>query len=229
MAEKPPVPAHALGERRDATIRALIDSFAADRLTVEEYEARLDLANRARDLASLEALTRDLPAPAPAGTAPTPAPTAGYRVPAPRPEEVRERQVFLALMGGVDRQGAWTPARHSFMIALMGGASFDFREARLPPGVTELDVFVVWGGVEIIVPPDIIVDCGGVAIMGGFEHAAGASIQAGPETPVLKVGGFVLMGGVEIDVRLPGETARDTKRRRREERKKLGRGARDDS
>lgn len=229
MAEKPPVPAHALGERREATIRVLIDSFAADRLTVEEYEARLDLANRAGDLASLDALTRDLPAAAPAGTAPVTVAAAARRVPAPRPEEVRERQLFLALMGGVDRKGAWTPARHSFMLALMGGASLDFREARLPPGVTELDIFVMWGGVEILVPPDIIVDCGGVAIMGGFEHEAGSPIQAGPATPILKVGGFALMGGVEIQVRLPGESARDAKRRLREERKKPGRGAGDAS
>ncbi len=225
MAEKPPVPAHALGEKREATIKTLIESFAADRLTVEEYESRLDLAHKAGDPASLEKLVRDLNAVVPASAAP--APVGGRRVPAPRPEEVRERQFFVAVMGGVDRRGAWIPARKSFLLALMGGASLDFREARLPPGVTEIDMFVMWGGVEIIVPPDLIVDCGGMAIMGGFEHEGGSPVDAGPDTPVLKIGGFALMGGVEIVVRLPGESARDTKRRLREARKRLARGSRD--
>ncbi len=225
MSEKRPVPAHALGEKREATIRTLIDSFAADRLTVEEFEARLDRAHRTDDVAGLDALVQDLPAVVAPGDTAVLAPAQALRVPAPRPEEVRERQFFLAVMGGVDRKGAWTPARHSFLLAVMGGASLDFREARMPPGVTELDIFVTWGGVEIIVPPDIVVDCGGMAIMGGFEHTAGTPANAGPQTPVLKIGGFALMAGVEIVVRLPGETARDAKRRLREERKKLGRGS----
>ena len=61
-----------------------------------------------------------------------------------------------------------------------------------------------------------------IAIMGGVDHPA-ESAPPDPNAPVLKINGFMLMGGVEINVRNPGESARDAKKRRREE-KRLRRG-----
>lgn len=99
----------------------------------------------------------------------------------------------------------------------MGGAGLDFREALLPPGETEITIIAIMGGAEIIVPPGMRVDCQGIAIMGGFDHMDEA-VNLDPSAPVLKITGFALMGGVEIQVRAPGESAKDAKLRRREER-----------
>jgi predicted membrane protein len=52
----------------------------------------------------------------------------------------------------------------------MGGSELDFREAVMGPGVTELQIFAVCGGVEVVVPPGLNVESHGIAIMGGFEH-----------------------------------------------------------
>lgn len=204
----------ALQARREQTIAALCGHFAQDRLTLEEFEQRLDVANRASTLPDLDSLLSDLPALA---SAAVPAPAAA---PVRPPTHLREDQTLFAIMGGVDRRGHWQPARNTTVITLMGGASLDFREAMLPAGATEITIIAVMGGAEIIVPPGMQVDVGGLAIMGAFEHTENVSGPPAPDAPLLRIDGFVLMGGVEVQVRLPGESAKDTKRREREEKRR---------
>lgn len=226
MDQHSPLPGPTLAEKREKTIQLLIDSFASDRLAVEDYEARLDQAHRATDLSSLEKLTSDLPAVA-GEQAPTPAERPS-RPPAARParalpEDVREHQFMVAILGGHERRGPWTPARKTTVLTLMGGAQLDFREARLGPGVTEVEIFAMMGGVHIIVPPDMPVESSGFALMGGFEHGPGRTEQTPADAPVLRISGIALMGGVDIQVRLPGESAGDARRRERDERRRLRR------
>ncbi len=211
--------------RRDDTIQALSTAFAQDELSVEEFERRVDIAHRATGPAELDALLSDLkvstlpvptskPAPAPV---PAPAPAMAT------PSETRQQQTLVAIMGGVERKGAWLPARQNHLFAMMGGMQLDFREARMGAGLTEVTVVCCMGGIEVIVPPGMSVDASGVAIMGAFAHSTPTS-SAGPDAPVLRINGFVLMGGVDIQVRMVGETASDARKRGREERKRLKRG-----
>lgn len=212
------LPSVPLQSRRDATIAALCEHFSKDHLTIDEFERRLDLAHVVQTVPDLDNLLRDLPVLA--------TPPAAVAVPAAVSTKVathaREHQHFIAVMGGVDKRGAWQPAAKTWCYSLMGGCSLDFREALLPPGETELTIIAVMGGAEIIVPPGMRVDCDAIAIMGGVDHPA-ESAPPDPNAPVLKINGFMLMGGVEINVRNPGESARDAKKRRREE-KRLRRG-----
>jgi hypothetical protein len=209
-----------LGQTRQVTIDALCEHFANDAMGVEEFERRVDVAHRAASVEELRELLRDLPGgglPVPAGLAGKPSGARGYSViPA---EQVRESGYAIAILGGARRAGRWTPARVNTTIAFCGGAELDFREAAFGPGVTELRVVAVWGGVEIIVPPSLHVECSGVGIMGGFEHAPDLTGEAAPGAPTLRVSGVALMGGVEITVRNPGESARDARQRRREARR----------
>ena len=150
--------------------------------------------------------------------------------PAPSREvatHVPEQTVILGLLGGGVRRGAWHPARYNYAIGVLGGAELDFRECALPP-VTDIRAFAVMGGVEIVVPPDVIVETSGVGILGGFEQVSTAS-TAPPGAPVIRVTGLAFMGGVEVHVRYPGESAREAKRRKkleRKERRRLERGNR---
>ena len=165
----------------------------------------------------------DLPGRAQAANPPVPsaAPAASKAmVPA---SQVRERQSVVAIFGGAERRGAWLSPRHLRVVAVMGGVELDFREARLPPGVTDVSIFSFMGGVEVVVPPELAVESNGVAIMGGFEHLDRAPVETDGEQPVLRVHGFVMMGGFSIETRLPGETSGDARRRRRNERKEQGR------
>ena len=126
---------------------------------------------------------------------------------------------MAACLGGVERKGVWTPARKTVAIAVMGGLDLDFREAVLGPGVTEVTVFAFMGGTDIIVPPGLNVDSDGIAILGGWEHGPGRDADTDPEAPTLRITGVTVLGGLDIKVRLPGESARDTRRRLKAERK----------
>jgi hypothetical protein len=131
----------------------------------------------------------------------------------PAAEDVRESQLFVGILGGFQRTGIWTPARTSTVIVVFGGGVLDLREARLLPGVTGINVFACMGGLEIIVGPDIIVDCVGSGILGAFDQRPRPPESPAPDAPVLRVGGFAFFAGVVVDMRYPGESERDARKR----------------
>ena len=95
----------------------------------------------------------------------------------------------------------------------------DFREARLAPGVTEVSVVSKLGGVDIIVPPGLQVDFGGIGILGGFDMSDEVTGVEDPSAPILRVNGVAILGGVDVTVRQLGESAREARHRRRARRK----------
>jgi hypothetical protein len=203
-------------ERRDRTVSMLTRHFSLDHIGTEEFERRIDRVYEARTVQELDALVADLPALDEAATVQTLA--AG--------ESPRGWQMVLALMGGTERKGTWRPARQISAVALMGGISLDFREAQFAPGVTSLNVMALMGGVEIVVPPGLRVECDGFGFMGGFENLDQEG-RPGEDQPTLRIRGLALMGGVEVTERRPGETSRQKKERLRDERrrrKELGQG-----
>lgn len=208
-----------LDDRKEAAVRRLGAHFAADHLTVEEFERSVDRVYSAVSVRELEGLFANLPA--------LPSTALPDRVPSTSPvrrarsEDVPERGLQIAIMSGSEKKGSWIPARTHTTVALMGGAGLDLREAQFGPGITEMRILAVMGGVEVIVPPGLAVETHGIGIMGGFEAFDQASADPDPSAPRLIIKGVAIMGGVEVTVRLPGETARDAKRRRRSERKAL--------
>lgn len=128
--------------------------------------------------------------------------------------EAPDHRAVLALMGGAERAGDWTPPRRITALAVMGSVRLDFREATFGSEVVQVTALATMGGVEVIVPPGLRVEVGGLAILGGFERMT-VGLEPRPEAPLLRVGGLALMGGVEVKVRLPGETEREAKRRLR--------------
>lgn len=209
-----------LPDARQKAVDELVRQYAADHISVDEFERRVDIAHRTHDLADLQRLTADLPA---VRAEPRVVPEAdrligrGARAVA---DAVRESQTLLAVMGGVERRGRWTPARRNVVVVAMGGAELDFREARFATGVTEVFIFALMGGATLIVPPGLAVDASAIPIMGGFEHRGEHHEPGDAADPVLKVRGLVVMGGIDIQVRHAGESAQDAKRRRKEQKRR---------
>lgn len=206
---------------RQRVVDTLMEHFANDVVDMDEFERRVDLANRCGSDDELRALLADLPS----TTLPVPAaevlPARGGAAVVVDADRVKENGFLISVCGGVSRKGRWIPARRTFVIGIMGGQELDFREALLGPGVTEVNVFVMLGGVEIIVPPQMDVEVSGMAIMGGFEHETDVPLRRDPDRPVLRISGLAVLGGASVQVRLLGETARQAKKRRRLERKGL--------
>jgi hypothetical protein len=210
-APKPPADLVSLRLAREKAIADLSDAFAHDVIDVTEFEHRLTLAHRASTLAEIAETVSDLtdPAASTAIVAPFPA-TAPMSVSAGD----RGTDSIMAVFGGVERHGAWTVPAHLRVMAILGGASLDLREAKFLPGVTEIQVVAVMGGVQFIVPPGLSVEVSGTAVMGGFGHVDRAPSQTDPERSVLRVHGLAIMGGVAVETRLPGESETDAHRRR---------------
>ena len=178
----------------------LAEHFSQDRLTMPEYERRVELAYRAASSDALRELTRDLAPLAPVRADAT-------AVPAPRAATAVSRRVgtvkrFFALMGGVGRKGRWSVPERIQAFACMGGIGLDLREATLTGPVTDIYVLAVMGGVEIIVPPDVRLESDGFAIMGGFEDQLREPASPDQNAPVLRVHGLAIMGGVEARVEM---------------------------
>lgn len=184
-------------------VQDLGEHFAHDRLTLPEYERRVELAYRADSADALRELTSDLGpivSPVPIGR---PAPLVS---PATAPGGLATRaKTFLALMSGVVRRGTWTAPARMRAIACMGGIGLDLREATLTAPVTDIYVFALMGGVEIIVPPNVRLETDGFAIMGGFEDQLKEPASRDPNVPTIRVHGLAIMGGVEARVADSGE------------------------
>ena len=198
-------------DARERVIAVLSDAFARDALDVDEFERRVTVAHTSAALDQIEALVADL---ATTDTTTPIAPASVALVAAGEGQEAPPQTVF-AVFGGVDRRGAWTVPRHFRVIALMGGANLDLREARFPRGVVDLEVKAFFGGVQILVPPGLAVEVNGSAIMGGFQNVNRSPPTPDPDAPLLRVRGLAIMGGVDISMRLPGESDRDAVRRLR--------------
>lgn len=226
------------GPTREKVEAVLCDYFASDSLSVDELESRLDRTHRASSLQELRALLSDLPRgderfeALVRGTSDDATPS-DADVPARRAAAAEMRRyaearsstdLALAVMGGSTRRGRWLPAEKTTALTLWGGVELDFREALLPPGVTEIQALALMGGIEIIVPPGTAVEARGFAIMGGFDHMDHRS-DVDSDRPVIRVRGLAIMGAIEITVRHPGESARDARKRRKRERRERRRAA----
>jgi predicted membrane protein len=104
----------------------------------------------------------------------------------------------MAFMGGGNRIIDSPDFRGGDVTAIMGGLELDLRKANMTSESAVIDVFALWGGIEMRVPAEWSVDVQGVAILGGIENNARASAVEGNPGKRLVIRGTVLMGGLEI-------------------------------
>ena len=90
--------------------------------------------------------------------------------------------------------------------AVMGGIDLEFREAVFGPGVSEVNITSVMGGVAVIVPPHLQVECSGVGILGNFEGMNQGNAERDPSAPLLRIIGTAVMGALGNSTRPLGET-----------------------
>lgn len=101
----------------------------------------------------------------------------------------------LVIAGGLSR-GHRSPAfRGGSLTAIMGGCEVDLTACRLDGEEAVLDVFALWGGLDVRVPPGWEVVSEVLPLLGGFDDKTAAA-----EHPLgrLRVRGMAVMGGVEI-------------------------------
>lgn len=116
----------------------------------------------------------------------------------PRRRPIGDSNAFVsatAVLGGVARGNNSSAFRGGDLTAVMGGCEIDLRHASID-GEAVLDVFALWGGIEMRVPEDWTVVSRITPILGGVDDKTRPPQAASRHRLVLR--GFVVMAGVEI-------------------------------
>jgi Domain of unknown function (DUF1707)/Cell wall-active antibiotics response 4TMS YvqF len=167
---------------REQTVERLRSHAVDGRLTLEEFAQRIDSAYAARTRAELDELTRDLPA--------TP--------PQPTTSPARQRRRWVvAILGGSSRRGRFRLAADTRVLALLGGADLDLRQAQIESADSTLTAIAALGGVNIVVPEGVDVEVDGIAILGGKDYKPGREPPQ-PGAPRLRIRALAFLGGIEV-------------------------------
>lgn len=201
-----------------ATIATILDeAYAEGRLDRDEHSERTTQAMGARTIGDLIGLTDDLIAHDPLAeaysgspqhlpavrTSSAPDTTTGSHLAPMRVDHSAAGESstpMIAVFGGNTRGGAWRVPEQSYSFTFAGGGEIDLTEAVLTADVVYINVFCMWGGLEIIVPPGVDFRNEAVVFMAGVETT---KLQPPPSgRPLVVLRGFVFQAGV--DVRLTG-------------------------
>ena len=101
---------------------------------------------------------------------------------------------IVAVLGGFERRVSAQDFRGGEITAVMGGCALDLREASIVKEAV-INVFTIWGGINIKVPPDWTVVLHGTPLMGGFSEKTATPPDGSKR---LVITGYAIMGGVEV-------------------------------
>lgn len=170
-------------------ITLLDTALQEGRITPAEHVERSQAAHQAETFDDLVPLTRDLvaldvarPAQPQAWSS---APGSGDQGP----------ELIVAIFSGASRRGRWQPRRNLSVLTLFGGTELDLTQAVFTDNVCEINVFCMFGGVDVRVPVGTDVRNEAIAIFGGSDTKTQPAV---PGAPTVIVKGFVGFGGVEV-------------------------------
>lgn len=106
-----------------------------------------------------------------------------------------DRDDATAVLGGSDFRNTSEDFKGSKVTAILGGVKMDLRKAKIKKDAT-IEIFSFWGGIELVVPRNVIIKNRTAVVMGGVEDKT--EQEAGKDAPVLYITGDVIMAGVEI-------------------------------
>ncbi|MCC6165081.1 MAG: hypothetical protein IT182_17175 [Acidobacteria bacterium] len=118
----------------------------------------------------------------------------GSRIPDAGPDSSETISGFT-IMGGFGRTNNSKAFRGGDLTVFMGGCEIDLRQASMREPAA-IDVFVMWGGVEVRVPEDWTVETRGTPLLGGFVDKTRPPAMATEKRLIVR--GVALMGGVEV-------------------------------
>jgi hypothetical protein len=161
---------------RDRVLVRLHTAYAEGRLTEAELDERIDHALAARTQADLAEVSSDLP------DAPSAAPAPAERGPAGRFQ--------MAYKSTVRRTGRWRLPEKYTSVVYKGHSLLDLRAAELDGPVTTIRALAYKSTVEVIVPPGVRVETGGMGVSADLDGAPA------PDAPVVHIQGFAYKGEI---------------------------------
>lgn len=105
----------------------------------------------------------------------------------------------VSIFGGSEQRFNSQNFQGGSITSIFGGSTFDLSSAQLAPGVNTLEVFCMFGGSKLIIPPGWKIKIDAISIFGGISDKRNLHMQNSPESsPELVVKGLVLFGGMDI-------------------------------
>lgn len=173
---------------RHHVITLLNSAQAEGRLTPLERDERIAAAQAAEIFDDLVPLTRDLVSP----TGPAARPVVNYDT----TNATDAADQIVAIFGGATRKNAWRVRKNTSVMAVFGGVDLDLTQATFEAHDLTFNVFCLFGGVEVTVPPGTDIDSQVISVFGGTE--VGRIAPPDSSLPKIQVKGFCGFGGVEI-------------------------------
>lgn len=114
------------------------------------------------------------------------------------PTVLQEDLDLVAVFGGVERRPVGERFRSADLAVAFGGAELDLRDAASAKP-SEVDALVIFGGAEVYVPEDWVVEVDALPLFGAVtDERPRAPLARDGETPDLVVTGAVAFGGITI-------------------------------
>jgi hypothetical protein len=173
---------------RDAAVGRLEKALAEGRITIEDFGRRAEAAYAAVMAAELEPLLADLPPHSPLQTE-----IVGSRAP----------WTLFDSFGNIRVEGGAAPRRAG---AVLGDVRIDLRNMRTDAGLIEMDLWSVFGDVDVIVAEGVDADLEGWTILGKrITDLVPVPRLAG--TPRVVVRAHSAFGDIRLRTLAPGESA----------------------
>lgn len=171
---------------REQAIERLQEHYARNHLEVEDFERRVEKAERAKTTGELEDALAGLP-------------PLEDRALVPAERSGQLTRTFQATLSSTTQRGKWRVPSRVVVGATFGSVELDLVEAEIP-GDVDVEVAATFGSVRILVPDDVAVDVDGRALLGSFDHLS-QSARAPSDERRVRITGRALLGSVEIVVK----------------------------
>jgi len=178
---------------REHVVLLLNEATNEGLLPAPERDRRVALARSADTFDDLVPLTRDLVGVDGPLVAPAPLVVPSNRVDTIGATEAADQVV--AIFSGASRGGHWRVRKNTSVATVFGGAELDTTEAVFEAQTVTINVFCMFGGVELRVPDGVEVRNQVSGIFGGVDVKVSPP-RTGAPTVIVK--GVAMFGGVEI-------------------------------
>lgn len=173
--------ARAADADRDVATQRLIRACSEGRLTLGEFEKRVEAVLAATTGTDLDRATDDLPV---------------LAVAIPLAQPSRDRRWSVSVVGGLHRRGAWQIPRHMIHVSLIGGTSIDLGDAEMSAAETTITLVSLIGGADLRVPKAVRSELSGFTVFG--KRRVTGSPSPLRDGPLVHLRAFSVIGGATI-------------------------------
>lgn len=158
-------------------------AYGEGRISADEHAERMQAARTAETFDDLVPLTRDLVA-----LDQLTGSVENGAEPAEGPE------LIATIFGTTERRGRWSPRRNLSVLTLFGSTQLDLRDAVYSGNGCEINVFCLFGSVDVLVPEGVEARVSALPIFGSSQARTTAPA---PGSPLVTIRGFVGFGSID--------------------------------